>query len=178
VASIGALINDLSEMGTGNRQTQAKEVRGRAKTREHHPDLHIRRNRVSRTKEFGHMETALGSSPRALDQDDPETDLHKALVIGVNGLHETRRVLSIGAFDPHVMVTEIPTPPPIETLALHATETEKLLTRAPVDPSRATAFSTMMYQSRYRTRARQANGYMVPTPSWQLCAATDAKSTN
>jgi hypothetical protein len=165
-------------------------------------------------KEFGHMGTILGSFPRDLDRDDPETDLRKALMTGANGPQETRQILSTGAHDlpviatetpallsigaqdlhvmetetpallsievlgPHVMETETPALLSIEVLDLHMMGIGMLLTKAPIDPSKATAFSTMMCQSQYRTQALRASGYMVPTPSWQLCAATDAKFTN
>lgn len=67
--------NDLSEMVTGLRQAQAREVRGQAKMIESRLDLPMRRKHVSRTKEFEHMEITLGSSRREPDQDDPEIDL-------------------------------------------------------------------------------------------------------
>ena len=129
------------------------------------------------------METALGSSRRDLGQDELETDLREALGTGVSGLQETRRVLSIGALDPHVMETETPAVLSTELLALHAMEinaqpalsngvpglhameTGTLLTNASTDPSKATASSTMMCQSQYLTRALQASGCMVSTPS-------------
>ena len=134
------------------------------------------------------METALDSSPRDLDQNDLETDLSVALVTGASGLQETRQILLKGVLGLHVMETETlvlhamainaQSLLSIGVLDLHAMETGTLLTKVPIDLSKATAFSTMMCQSRYLTRALQANGYMVSTPSWQLCAATDAKFTN
>jgi hypothetical protein len=64
------------------------------------------------------METALGSSRRDLDQDDPETGLQEVLVTGMNGLRETRRNLSIGAPD----LTGTRALPSTTILGLHATE--------------------------------------------------------
>jgi hypothetical protein len=211
--------NDLSEMVTALRQARANEVRGQAKMTANGMDLPTRRNRVSRTKEFGHMGITLGSSRRVRDQNDPETDLQEGLVTGANGPQETRRNLSIGALDPRVMETDHPAvlstevlallamatgSPAVlstEALALHAMETETpailstemlallametvtqpplsigvpdlhametgtLLTKPLIDQPKATAFSTMMYQSRYHTRALRANGYMVSTRS-------------
>jgi hypothetical protein len=224
-------------METALRQARANEVHGQARMIANDLDLPTRRNRVSKTKEFGHMGTTLGSSRRARDQNDPETDLQEALVTRANGRQETRQNLSIGARDPRVMETDHPavlstevlalhvmetdppavlstealalhamekesqavlstevpalhvmeTDPPAvhstETLALHAMktnarlslsievpdlhamETGALLTKALIDQPKASAFSTMMCQSRYRTRALRANGYTVSTPS-------------
>jgi hypothetical protein len=67
--------NGRSEMVIGHRQAQANKVRGQVKMIGNRQDLPMRRNRVSRTKEFGHMGTTLGSSPRVLDREDPETGL-------------------------------------------------------------------------------------------------------
>jgi hypothetical protein len=142
----------------------------------------MRRNRVSRTKEFGHTGIALDSSRRDPDQDDPETGLQEALVTGVSGLQEIRRSLLTGALDLHAMETEIPAVLSTEMLALpakeidaqpnlsigaldlyametgapanlttemlaqHAMATGTPLTKAPSDPSEASALSTTMCQ--------------------------------
>jgi hypothetical protein len=71
----GHLTDNLKETVTGRWQALANEARGQAKMKRNHLGLPMRRNRVSRMKESGHTETALDSSRRDLDQDDPETGL-------------------------------------------------------------------------------------------------------
>lgn len=116
----GHSTDDLNETATGHRQAQANEVRGQAKTIANGLDPPTRRNRVSRTKEFGHMGTTLGSSRKDLDLDDPERGLQEALVTGANGPQKTRRNLSIGANGPRVMEIDHPAVLSTEVLALHA----------------------------------------------------------
>lgn len=112
--------NDRSEMGTGDLQAQANEVRGQAKMTVNRPVPPMKRNRVSRTKGFGHMGTALAFSRKGADRSDPETDLQEAPATGVQGLQETRWALSIVAHDRHVAETGIRPPPLIGPPALHA----------------------------------------------------------
>jgi hypothetical protein len=59
---------------------------------------------------------------------------------------EAQPDLSIGVLDLYVMEAEAPANLSTETLALHVMETGTLRTKAPSDPSEASALSTTMCQ--------------------------------